>query len=150
MDESLPLPCLSLTPNMNSDQAQLPETPPSHAASLPHLKEIVGSAYHAQRPLQPAPLPTVPEFFVPGVSTIYIDNLPIRTYTICGVNYNMAQPFNETRSKHVRVTMDHRRLTYTLEVVQQPEKARACGSGPRCTYHSPPISVFAANVRSIR
>ncbi len=31
-----------------------------------------------------------------------------------------------------RVTRSGRRLHYRLEVIQQPERARACGSGPKC------------------
>lgn len=31
-----------------------------------------------------------------------------------------------------RVTRDGRRLHYDLQVLQQPERARACGSGPKC------------------
>lgn len=31
-----------------------------------------------------------------------------------------------------RDTKDGRRLWYRMEVIQQPERARACGSGPKC------------------
>lgn len=31
-----------------------------------------------------------------------------------------------------RVTKSGRRLWYKLTVIQQPERARACGSGPKC------------------
>jgi hypothetical protein len=31
-----------------------------------------------------------------------------------------------------RVTKGGRRLWYKLTVIQQPERARACGSGPKC------------------
>lgn len=31
-----------------------------------------------------------------------------------------------------RTTRDGRRLHYELKVLQQPERARACGSGPKC------------------
>lgn len=31
-----------------------------------------------------------------------------------------------------RVTRDGRGLHYDLQVLQQPERARACGSGPKC------------------
>lgn len=31
-----------------------------------------------------------------------------------------------------RMTKGGRRLFYKLEVIQQPERARACGSGPKC------------------
>jgi len=44
----------------------------------------------------------------------------------------MEQPVNETKSESSRTTISGRRLTYKLQVVQQPEKARACGAGQRC------------------
>ena len=31
-----------------------------------------------------------------------------------------------------RVTREGRRLQYELKVIQQPERARACGSGAKC------------------
>lgn len=33
---------------------------------------------------------------------------------------------------HERVTRGGRKLFYHLDVIQQPERARACGSGPKC------------------
>jgi hypothetical protein len=35
-----------------------------------------------------------------------------------------------------RVTKSGRRLFYKLTVIQQPERARACGSGPKCMLES--------------
>lgn len=123
----------------SSEQPRPPEPQPGNSRSggdllLPSLKETVGSAYNAQRPLRPHPGPskTIPELFIPGVSVIYLDDQPIRTYEIGGALYNMAQPHNETKNEVSRVTVDNRRITYVLEVVQQPEKARACGAGAKC------------------
>lgn len=31
-----------------------------------------------------------------------------------------------------RITKEGRKLTYVLKVIQQPERARACGSGAKC------------------
>ena len=31
-----------------------------------------------------------------------------------------------------RMTAEGRKLTYELKVIQQPERARACGSGAKC------------------
>ena len=42
---------------------------------------------------------------------------------------------NETKSSMTRVTKEGRQLTYEMEVIQQPERARACGSGAKCTFH---------------
>ena len=33
-----------------------------------------------------------------------------------------------------RVTREGRKLSYKLSVLQQPERARACGSGAKCMY----------------
>lgn len=33
-----------------------------------------------------------------------------------------------------RMTKGKRMLWYCLKVIQQPERARACGSGPKCEY----------------
>jgi hypothetical protein len=76
----------------------------------------------------------VPELFVPGHTVVYLDDLPVLTYTVGGLRYNMVQPKNETKSEFSRKTVDGRILTYELEVVQQPEKARACGSGQKCEF----------------
>lgn len=43
---------------------------------------------------------------------------------------------NETKSTKSRVTKEGRHLTYEMSVIQQPERARACGSGAKCLYHS--------------
>ena len=40
---------------------------------------------------------------------------------------------NETKASTSRVTKEGRHLTYEMEVIQQPERARACGSGAKCT-----------------
>jgi len=39
---------------------------------------------------------------------------------------------NETKSSFRRTTRDGRNLLYKMEVIQQPEQARACGSGAKC------------------
>lgn len=39
---------------------------------------------------------------------------------------------HETENTMSRVTKDGRQLTYELKVIQQPERARACGSGAKC------------------
>jgi hypothetical protein len=54
--------------------------------------------------------------------TYYIENLP----------YAMEKPANEDYNDTYRQTFDGRTLKYTLTVLQQPERARACGAGARC------------------
>ncbi|ETI24427.1 hypothetical protein G647_03796 [Cladophialophora carrionii CBS 160.54] len=51
----------------------------------------------------------------------------------------MQQPPHETRNEFHRTTIDRRTITYTLEVVQQPEKARACGSGNKSSNDRRPV-----------
>ncbi|KAI1615794.1 velvet factor-domain-containing protein [Exophiala viscosa] len=108
------------------------------AHNLPGLRETVGAAYTAQRPLRPLPPPARP-LYVPGDSQIYLDELPVRTYKVGGQLYNMAEPRNETRNEVSRLTVDNRRLTYILRVVQQPEKARACGAGAKSSTDRRPV-----------
>ncbi|KAI0112075.1 velvet factor-domain-containing protein [Nemania sp. FL0031] len=46
-----------------------------------------------------------------------------------------SQPFARER----RITRDGRQLWYQLEVLQQPERARACGSGPKSSADRRPV-----------
>jgi hypothetical protein len=62
--------------------------------------------------------------------TYYIENLP----------YAMEKPVNEDYSETYRQTSDGRTLKYTLTVLQQPERARACGAGARC--ESPSLAII--------
>lgn len=48
-----------------------------------------------------------------------------------------------------RTTRDGRRLHYELKVLQQPERARACGSGPKCELQYP-IPYFIRNAPHYR
>lgn len=43
----------------------------------------------------------------------------------------MTAPVPSTETV-TRVTKEGRKLTYRLTVIQQPERARACGSGAKC------------------
>jgi hypothetical protein len=62
------------------------------------------------------------------------DGHPVRTYYIEGLPYDMEAPANEDHSTTYRQTFDGRTLKYTLTVLQQPERARACGAGARCEF----------------
>ncbi|GAM83416.1 hypothetical protein ANO11243_014040 [Dothideomycetidae sp. 11243] len=46
---------------------------------------------------------------------------------------------NETVAEFSRTTRDGRKLTYKLNVLQQPEKARACGSGAKSSADRRPV-----------
>lgn len=41
---------------------------------------------------------------------------------------------NETNASATRVSADGKQITYRLHVLQQPLRARACGSGAKCTF----------------
>lgn len=42
-------------------------------------------------------------------------------------------PVNETEHTMTRETREGKTITYKLSVMQQPERARACGAGAKCT-----------------
>lgn len=44
----------------------------------------------------------------------------------------MMPPHNETEHSVSRITREGKQLTYKLSVMQQPERARACGAGAKC------------------
>jgi hypothetical protein len=46
---------------------------------------------------------------------------------------------NETKSSSVRTTKDGRQIRYSLQVIQQPERARACGSGAKSSADRRPV-----------
>ena len=99
---------------------------------LPNLGDVVpfhlaGAQSHASN--QPF---SIPALIVPGVTEVLLDGKPVGQYKICGKCYTMEKPANESRSSMQRVTVGGRRLKYTLEVIQEPARARACGAGPRC------------------
>ena len=67
---------------------------------------------------------------------VYFDRLypgvPLKVYILENLPYQMERPLNEDYNCTRRVTADGRTLTYALRVLQQPERARACGGGARC------------------
>ncbi|KAF1997163.1 hypothetical protein P154DRAFT_294988 [Amniculicola lignicola CBS 123094] len=52
---------------------------------------------------------------------------------------SIIQVSNETKSSASRVTKDGRKITYALQVIQQPERARACGSGAKSSADRRPV-----------
>jgi hypothetical protein len=65
-------------------------------------------------------------------SDLVCNNHRLWTYYIENVPYAMEKPANEDYNETYRQTFDGRTLKYTLTVLQQPERARACGAGARC------------------
>ncbi|MCJ1386062.1 velvet protein [Xylographa soralifera] len=52
---------------------------------------------------------------------------------------NIIAVSNETNSNMVRMTRDGRKLTYQMKVLQQPQRARACGSGAKSSADRRPV-----------
>lgn len=82
---------------------------------------------------------------IPADAVVKFDGEVLKTYYIDGVPYTMQEARNETVARAERATVDKRRITYELVVIQQPVRARACGSGPRCMQSSPFGSKSPAN-----
>ena len=60
-------------------------------------------------------------------------------------------PPNETEHSVSRVTREGKKLTYKLSVMQQPERARACGAGAKCEsgFEVRENAVFAYNCQQL-
>ncbi|KAF2182712.1 hypothetical protein K469DRAFT_728341 [Zopfia rhizophila CBS 207.26] len=52
---------------------------------------------------------------------------------------SIIQVPNETNSSTSRVTKEGKKITYALQVIQQPERARACGSGAKSSADRRPV-----------
>ncbi|KAI9836241.1 MAG: hypothetical protein M1819_001578 [Sarea resinae] len=52
---------------------------------------------------------------------------------------SLVQVANETRSTSTRMTKEGKKLTYKLNVIQQPARARACGSGAKSSADRRPV-----------
>lgn len=111
-------------------------TPNHNDVRLPGIREVVGEQFLLPKPAPVEPPPIIPPWNHISDLDVFVDNLRVNLYTLAGGFFNMTQPINETKSSHERLTVDHRKIRYTLALVQQPEKARACGSGPRCMFGS--------------
>lgn len=62
-------------------------------------------------------------------------------------------PHNETEHSVSRITREGKQLTYKLSVMQQPERARACGAGAKCKHRrsdSPPGTFLLTIEDSVR
>ncbi|KUL87218.1 hypothetical protein ZTR_03295 [Talaromyces verruculosus] len=51
----------------------------------------------------------------------------------------LMAPVNETEHSFSRVSREGKRITYTLKVIQQPERARACGAGAKSSADRRPV-----------
>lgn len=88
-----------------------------------------------QKPTSSLPLP----LWVPGQSEILFLGQRAAFYWIEEKKFMMLKVENETISEVVRTTVGGRQLRYVLHVIQEPAKARACGSGPRSSADRRPV-----------
>ncbi|KAK2775701.1 velvet protein [Onygenales sp. PD_12] len=51
----------------------------------------------------------------------------------------ILHPKNETEHTKSRITQEGKKITYTLKVIQQPERARACGAGAKSSADRRPV-----------
>lgn len=78
--------------------------------------------------------------FGPGLVTDITTNRTAATpVESASTSSNMAssgiiQISNETEIRSSRITTGGRKITYHMRVIQQPERARACGSGAKCEF----------------
>ena len=56
-----------------------------------------------------------------------------------GLNYTRFEAMVKDGSSFSRTTADNRLLTYILNVIQQPQRARACGSSAKSASLARPI-----------
>jgi len=79
-------------------------------------------------PKSPQPLPADTEILFKG--------RVLQEYQINRKTFVMQRVEHEGQRLHHRTTAGNRKLTYELDVAQTPQRARACGNGPRCKQYS--------------
>lgn len=76
--------------------------------------------------------PPEPLELLPADTEILFDGRVLQEYHIDRKTFVMQRVDHEGQRLHHRTTSGNRKLTYELEVAQAPQRARACGNGPRC------------------
>ena len=106
----------------------------STAQALFRLFLLVAERWNfADRVVETYVVPSLRSSFLPPGKTVRLPFL--LTPPSCNPTTAMAsiiQVPNETKSSSSRHTKDGREIRYCLQVIQQPERARACGSGAKC------------------
>jgi hypothetical protein len=105
-----------------------PVTPDQPKTTLPSFREILPAAHIDSSP--PELVHSPEQVQGPVLQSYY---LPFRRAKddIIKMPYTMIKPENEAIHSTTRKTVHGKTLTYTLNVKQQPERARACGAGAR-------------------
>ncbi len=118
-----------------------PVTPDAPKPRLPSFREILPAALSSSSS-PPEVVRSPCSIAAPPLESYY---LPFRRAKddIIKMPFTMIKPENEAIHSTTRKTIHGKTLTYTLNVKQQPERARACGAGARGQF----LFVEAANVR---
>jgi Velvet factor len=105
-----------------------PVTPDAPKPRLPSFREILPAAHIESSPPEIVHSPS--DLAATPLKTYY---LPFRCPKgeASTMPFTMIKPENEAIHSTTRKTVHGKTLTYTLNVKQQPERARACGAGAR-------------------
>lgn len=122
-------------PNPEASDSKSNHANETDSAPKPRLPSIASAVPIEPRPIAAYPDPRLqipPPLYVPGVTHGLWEGKPVECYIICEKKFIMLKVENETLAEFQRTTVGGRSLRYRLHVIQEPAKARACGSGPRC------------------
>ena len=105
-----------------------PVTPNVARPRLPSFKDILPATQI--KSISPHLVKIFSDTTEPPLKTYYFPFRRAKDDTIT-MPFTMIKPENETIHSTTRKTVHGKTLTYTLNVKQQPERARACGAGAR-------------------
>ena len=105
-----------------------PVRPATPKPRLPPFRDILPATRIDSSPIEAVQTPG--DTAAPVLQTYY---LPFRCANgeVVRMPFTMLKPDNEAIHSTTRRTVQGKTLTYTLNVKQQPERARACGAGAR-------------------
>lgn len=105
-----------------------PVSPGARKPILPPFRDILPAAHIRKTSLDSVQSPSI--IPAPVLQSYY---LPFRRAKddVIKMPFTMVKPENESIHSTTRKTVHGKTLTYTLNVKQQPERARACGAGAR-------------------
>lgn len=113
-----------------SKQRQIAARPPGVGLEVQYPAQLPKFAtYFREKFNEPVPRIAADDL---GDTGHILDGKELWVYQCPGGRYVMQRPQNETLSREQRLSADGNQLRYELEVCQQPDRARACGSGSKC------------------
>lgn len=117
-----------------STQRHIAARPPGVGVEVQHPAQLPKFAtYFREKFNEPVPRISADDL---GDTGHTLDGKELWVYQCPGGRYVMQRPQNETVSCERRISADGNQLRYELEVCQQPDRARACGSGSKCEFPS--------------